>query len=392
VKVAFITHTSTLYGANRSLLLLIQGLSGAHGIRPHVIAPKRGPFTELLEARGIPVAIIPFHWWMGLTIDYSRPLDIITSGQRRRQAIARAIGNAWLMKRILEVLKRWKIDLVHTNSSVIPVGALAARFAGLPHVWHWREFGDLDYELAPDWGWYLHRRVFDRSDAIIAVSATVQKHVLARTGCSSKMIWDPGASIADLESYRSIRQGQGRNRQKFVFVLLGVLHPAKSQTDAILAIEIVVKRYPHCCLLIVGDGIDWELKGLVEKLGIGDHVLFSGFQADPFQVLLEADALLTCSKNEAFGRTAVEAMAACLPVVGFDNAGTGELIRDGLTGLLYRQDHLELAECMMRLLDSPGWAKEMGMNGWDAVRANLTSEAHAEAVGDVFRNISGMSR
>src|SRR5438105_8614376 len=63
LRVAFITHYTELYGANLSLLNLIDGL-GRYGVRPHVICPDRGDLLPALDRRGVPAAVIPFEWWV----------------------------------------------------------------------------------------------------------------------------------------------------------------------------------------------------------------------------------------------------------------------------------------------------------------------------------------
>lgn len=59
LRVAFLTHCTELYGANLSLLNLIDGLSG-YGIRSHVVAPEDGDLLAELTRRGIPAARLPF--------------------------------------------------------------------------------------------------------------------------------------------------------------------------------------------------------------------------------------------------------------------------------------------------------------------------------------------
>ena len=49
----------------------------------------------------------------------------------------------------------------------------------------------------------------------------------------------------------------------------------------------------------------------------------------------QADIGLTCSRNEAFGRTTVEALLMGKPVIGTNTGGTVDLISDGVDGLLY---------------------------------------------------------
>src|SRR5215469_14895613 len=63
LRVSFITHYAELYGANLSLLNLIEGL-GPYGVRSHVIAPEPGDLLPELARRGIPAAVLPFEWWV----------------------------------------------------------------------------------------------------------------------------------------------------------------------------------------------------------------------------------------------------------------------------------------------------------------------------------------
>src|SRR5580704_9816194 len=63
LRVAFITHYTELYGANLSLLNLIEGLAG-YGVRAHVICPDRGDLVGALDRRGVPAAVLPFEWWV----------------------------------------------------------------------------------------------------------------------------------------------------------------------------------------------------------------------------------------------------------------------------------------------------------------------------------------
>src|SRR5215467_5460282 len=63
LRVAFLTHYAELYGANLSLLNLIDGL-GPYGVRAHVICPEPGDLPAALARRGVPAAVLPFEWWV----------------------------------------------------------------------------------------------------------------------------------------------------------------------------------------------------------------------------------------------------------------------------------------------------------------------------------------
>ena len=104
----------------------------------------------------------------------------------------------------------------------------------------------------------------------------------------------------------------------------------------------------------------------------------------PYDVYRDSDAVLMCSRSEAMGRVTVEAMSATLPVIGYDNAGTSELIEHEHTGLLYRGEHQELASAMRRVLSDPGLAQKMGENAWKAARSKFSIEVYSRSVYDII--------
>jgi len=121
MKVAFITNYTELYGANRSLLSLIDGLS-QYKVSAHVVAPGEGDMTKALQDRGVPVTIMPIQSWMSERPSSCEPLRWILW---MRNAIRRFYRNLRVLPALVKQLRKWKIDVIHTNSSVIPIGALA---------------------------------------------------------------------------------------------------------------------------------------------------------------------------------------------------------------------------------------------------------------------------
>lgn len=70
-----------------------------------------------------------------------------------------------------------------------------------------------------------------------------------------------------------------------------------------------------------------ELKALSRQLGISDRVAFSPTRDDLPAAYANSDLVLQLSvKPEAFGRTALEALAMQRPVVGFAHGGVGDLL------------------------------------------------------------------
>jgi glycosyltransferase involved in cell wall biosynthesis len=138
----------------------------------------------------------------------------------------------------------------------------------------------------------------------------------------------------------------------------------------------------------VGQGNDARLRELAIELNIQNNVEFWGHIDDPYKAYLEADVVLMCSKNEGMGRVTVEAMAACRPVIGYDNAGTSEIVRHEQTGLLYQGGFEELAVQMKRCVENPDWGRQIGENAWQFARNEYSVETYAKNVYKVLLSVA----
>ncbi len=381
LRVTFVTHYAELYGANLSLLALIDGLRPL-GVEARVFGPDAGDLIDALTARGVPAAVLPFEWWV--------------STKRTPEAVAgRAYRNLRHLRAITPQLREWGTDLVYSNASVFNIGAMAAADLGLPHVWHLREFGRQDYDLLPDLGRKMHRLGFLSADATVCVSHAIRRALLAGTerpsvhvvynGVGSEAVFDARKHAAD--------QLRGRT-QPFTFVLVGRFRESKGQHIAIRAFATVAKRFPNSRLLMVGGAggtgdqqyFD-DCRALPGELGVADRVDFWGYIPDPERAFLAADCALMCSRSEAMGRVTPEAMSCARPVIGFDAAGTSELISHGQTGLLYRDGASGLAAAMAHYLTHPADAITHGEAGWSAARERHTTEGYAAQIHAVIRGV-----
>ncbi len=386
VRVTFFTHYAELYGANLSLLALIDGLK-PHGVEAHVIGPDAGDLMTALTARGVPAAVLPFEWWV--------------SSNRTPEAVAgRAYRNVRHLRAITRQLREWGTDLVYSNASVFNIGALAAVELGVPHVWHLREFGRQDYDLLPDLGRKTHRLGFLSANATVCVSHAIRRALLAGTERPSvHVIYNGVGSGAVFDARRTAVEATLRRVQPFTFVLVGRFRESKGQHVAIRAFATVAKRFPNCRLLMVGGAggtgdqkyFD-DCRAMPAELGVADRVDFWGYIPDPERAFLAADCALMCSRSEAMGRVTAEAMSCGRPVIGFDAAGTSELISHGRTGLLYRDGEAGLADAMTHYLTNPTDAITHGEAGWVLARVRHTTEAYARQVLGIIRGaMSGAS-
>jgi glycosyltransferase involved in cell wall biosynthesis len=131
-------------------------------------------------------------------------------------------------------------------------------------------------------------------------------------------------------------------------------------------------------LVITGDGHcrpEWER--LTRSLGVDRAVAFAGFVSNA-----ELSALFrSCSiyvhpaihdskgDTEGQGVVLVEALSSRRPVVASAVGGIGDVIKDGITGLLVpEKDPDAIAKAVLRLLEDPNYARQLGEQGFGHVR------------------------
>ncbi len=109
-------------------------------------------------------------------------------------------------------------------------------------------------------------------------------------------------------------------------------------------------------LEIFGDGVlRTEMSELVRNLGLGDVVSIHSPTENLDRELLRSEIFVLPSEFEAFGLVVLEALAAGLPCVAYEDCnGPNELVRDGVNGLLVEpdQDGSNLAVALRRLIES----------------------------------------
>ncbi len=95
------------------------------------------------------------------------------------------------------------------------------------------------------------------------------------------------------------------------------------------------------------------------------------------------------SRNEPVGQVFLEAMSCKLPCIGTTVDAMPELIDDGKTGFIIEPgDTGTLAEYLIRILENPGLATELGKSGFEKLRSNHTWPVVGKRIYEIFRSYS----
>ncbi len=212
------------------------------------------------------------------------------------------------------------------------------------------------------------------SDAITASCAAEADDLLAHYGADPDRIElvPPGVEHAFFSPGDSCaaRAAIGLDDERPLLLFVGRIQPLKGLDVAVRTLHRVVADRPDAALVVVGgasgadgDGEVARVLGLVDELGLRDHVHFVPPQ--PHHALSTfyraADVVVVPSRSESFGLVALEAAACGTPVVASNVGGLRTLVDDGRTGFLVDgRDPADHAAAVEAVLADRSGAAAMG--------------------------------
>ncbi len=261
--------------------------------------------------------------------------------------------------RIIEKIRKWNLDVIHSHTE-FGVGTFARIIAKqldipLVHTYH---------TMYEDYVHYITKGYFDgpskkiveyltkfycdktATELIVPTKKTydlfkekyhVDRNIhIVPTGIEIERFYQEKYSDSDTQA---LKKKIGLNKDDKVILFVGRLGKEKSVDLLIEGQASIVKKYPKCKLLIIGDGPDMELfHKLVHKHKIENNVLLIG--KVPWEEIPKyyqmADIFATASRTETQGLTVIEAMAASIPVVAADDESFKNIIIDDLNGYLFK--------------------------------------------------------
>jgi len=133
------------------------------------------------------------------------------------------------------------------------------------------------------------------------------------------------------------------------------------------AIEAVAAASPAAHLAVVGGGDEPPFRATADRLGAGSKVHFLGVTSEPNRFFGEADVFLLPTREDVWGTTVIEAMAAGVPVVTTAVAGAAAEVRRSGAGLVVENGSpTGLTDALASLLEAPDRCREMAKRGREA--------------------------
>jgi len=253
-----------------------------------------------------------------------------------------------------------QMDVLHCHHLGMVLD-LARRYYGGPIVYTNHTRYDLYTEVYLRVSGKLTRRLITQAwahsanlaDTVVAPSPSI-RDILVEIGVQKPVHVIPNGVVT--ENFRYPERPLSKTRLGYaetdvLSVYVGRLSEEKNLETLLESFNVARKQVPSLRLLLVGDGRQRaELEQLAADLGLHDRVRFYG--ETPFamvpNILAAADIFASASRSEVHPLTAIEAMAAGLPVVAPNAPGFVESVENDCSGILAANPQ-DLARALIRL-------------------------------------------
>lgn len=356
-NILFIAHERKMGGANHSLVELVKGLQDL-GNNVSVAVLYRGcPIDKKLREMGIQTFPCFFGWWQQPK-DWPYILKLLFRLLHWFQKIS--------VIRLSRYIKKNCIDIIHSNSSVIDIGARVAAETGCKHVWHFREYGEADYRLEYMYGKDTSMSfAYKNSDIIIFISSALyESYRRFLDDKKSRIIYDGIVSdkTDKLESGISARK-EKESKGTFTFLVTGNISPGKNQALVAEAVNVLINQmgidshrfqvYFAGATTSLAESKKYlkKIQSYISQCGL-NNLFFLGYVEDMDCLRSKVDAEIIPSQSEAYGRVTLEAMLYHNLVIASDSGSNPELIGKDEHGLLFgNNDAHDLAMKMLRAME-----------------------------------------
>lgn len=359
-----------LEGASISLSHMIDSLG--KNIKPIVLISRKGGVYEHFSRKGIECIVYPFYylWIRENTFNYYwKYLRYYRSYIKTDKACVEYVKT---------VLQGRKIDIVHSNSTIITVGKDISKALGAKHVWHIREFLDIGFPFKVLGGVKRVNRLLKKADARIFISKQIRNHKSINT-LNSYVIWN--AIMKSSDSCLVLP------KEKYFLNCSAHLGDYKNTHVAVEAFGLSkLKEKGYRLKLIGGYTPDYEqkLKSIADNYHCWDAVDLLGYQTDLKSYFSNASAFVMCSEIEGLGRVTVEAMFYGCPVIAAAAGGTLDFVRHNENGLLYHTAY-ECADLMQQIANN--LPTEMIRKAQSFAMDNFSEDSYGGKIKNVYHAV-----
>jgi glycosyltransferase involved in cell wall biosynthesis len=176
-----------------------------------------------------------------------------------------------------------------------------------------------------------------------------------------------------------------------VILFVGRMVVQKGPDILARAMPSVLKHYPHCKFVFVGDGhMRNDVAALARQMGVSHAIRLLGARQgrDVVDLFKACNIVAVPSRNEPFGIVILEGWSAGKPVVSTKRGGPAEFVWHGVNGLQVDDTVDSVAWGLGTLLADHNHCRWMGRNGRAAVDAAFSWDMICEQTEKVYTSVA----
>jgi glycosyltransferase involved in cell wall biosynthesis len=383
-NILFVHQSAELYGSDKMALFLVTAMSK----RNHtvfVVLPSKGPLFDKLEKENITIIIAP-------VIKIARNMFTL----KNIFSIPFQIFNSF--KIIKKQLGDTKIDIVHSNTLAVLIGAFYAKWFGIKHLWHVHEIIEHPKFISD----LFPKLVTFFSDVVVFNSKATQDfmiHKYPKLQPKARVVlngFDSNHIESSKDTFNEFRKRVfNANSDEVVIALVGRISRWKGHQLALDAFSKVVRNYPQCKLVFVGDTPPNQENFLImveQKIAeyqLKDKVVLIPFHNEINTIWESIDiAIVPSTEPEPFGLVAIEAMQASKPVIAANHGGLVEIVIPEVTGILFEPNNQEaLAHALEELIGDSEKRNRLGKNGSQRAKEYFSLQTHSDNFEKIYQTL-----
>lgn len=348
MKILYVVHSNATGGSNQALFKILDYMRQLHEVR--VLCPKPANDKAIVVDYCKENNIVCYADVFYDALVYGTDKNVIrrfirTCGRIYRHFRARKVFKT--------IIRQYNPDIVHSNNGIIDIALDACIKYRIPHVWHLREYQDLDFKMSiiPSKRYWM-KKIHKKGNYNIAITKGIFDYFKLRP--CDKQIYD-----GVLKSKKVILPSIKNDNKYFLFVA-GCIHTeGKGFLDALHAFAIFHLKHHDYRLIAIGaigeNDYKKQCDKFISQLQLSQCVECLGVKNNVDEFMASATAILVPSNFEGFGFITVEAMSNGCIVIGRNTAGTKEQFDNGAnhygSEIGYRFEDVDgMASCMEQLV------------------------------------------
>ena len=353
-------------GAEKSLFDLLSNPN----VDPVVLAPEDGPVLDRARESNLPTHVLDF----GSINKIRRPFSFM----KGISAVSDLLKAAKILK---QRAKEHQADIVHSNGlKAHMINCVSRWLFGAHAVLHIR---DIPYTKAEKLVWYI---MYFMCSKMVLVSAACWPGKKLPRKC---VVIHNGTPLVEHTEKKYLS-----DNKTITLGFAGRLHPGKGVHLLLDWLAAAKKQGADVFLSIRGsfseDAPEYErsLNAQIKDLNLQENVEFLGHIDDPEAVFKGLDIVVVPSeKPDPLPRSVMESMARGIPVFGYPAGGIFEMIEDGITGFMVKDEN-SFCAALQKLQNDPEMLLKMTKAAQDKIEREFTIAGLHREISAVYKDIA----